>query len=97
MVTPNAPMIFNLRADPFERAQQDSGPWETFAVDQMWLFVPLQQAIGEFLSTIPEYPFQLGNSLSASNINYDLFRRADAMKHLKDLQEQLTELGAGAR
>jgi len=96
MVTPFAPMIFNLRADPFERAQYESGAWENFAIDQMWLFVPLQQAIAGFLSTIPDYPFQMGSSLSASNINYDLFRRADAMQRLKGLQKQLEELGLGA-
>ena len=97
MVSPFAPLIFNLRADPFERAQYDSGAWETFAIDQMWLFIPLQAAVAEFLSTIPDYPFQMGSSLSASNINYDLFRRADAMQRLKGLQKQLEELGAGAR
>jgi arylsulfatase A-like enzyme len=97
MVTPFAPMIFNLRADPFERAQTDSGAYENFAIDQMWLFVPLQQRIGQFLATIPDYPFQMGSSLSASNINYDLFRRADAMERLKGMQTQLKELGAGAR
>jgi arylsulfatase len=97
MVTPNVPLIFNLRADPFERAQIDSGAWENFAADQMWLFVPLQAAIREFLVTIPDYPFQLGSSLSAAGINYDLFRRADAMKRLKGLTKQLDELGAGSR
>jgi arylsulfatase A-like enzyme len=96
MVTPNAPMIFNLRADPFERAQTDSGAWETFAIDQMWLFVPLQGAIGKFLATIPDYPFQTGSSLSASNINYDLLRRTDAMQKLKKLQDKVELLGTGA-
>jgi hypothetical protein len=97
MVTPFAPLIFNLRADPFERAQTDSGAWENFAIDQMWLFVPLQAAIKDFLVTIPEYPFQMGSSLSATGINYDLFRRADAMKRLEGLKEQLDDLGPGAR
>ena len=97
MVTPNAPLIFNLRADPFERAQTDSGAWETFAIDQMWLFVPLQGAISEFLKTIPQYPFQTGSSLSAAGISYDLFRRADAMKQLESLTERLEELGPASR
>jgi len=97
MVTPNAPLIFNLRADPFERAQQDSGAWETFAIDQMWLFVPLQSAIKDFLITIPEYPFQIGGSLSAAGINYDLFQRAGAMQRLEELKKQLDELGPGSR
>ncbi len=72
------------------------GAWETFALDQMWLFVPLQRAIADFLSTIPNYPFQMGSSLSASGINYDLFRRAGAMERLKSIQKQLEELGPGA-
>ena len=97
MVTPFAPLIFNLRADPFERAQTDSGAWENFAIDQMWLFVPLQGVIKDFLVTIPEYPFQMGSSLSAAGINYDLFRRADAMKRLESLTKQLDTLGPGAR
>ena len=97
VVTPNAPLIFNLRADPFERAQKDSGAWENFAIDQMWLFVPLQRVIKEFLVTVPEYPFQMGSSLSASGINYDLFRRVDAMKQLEGLKQRLEKLGPGSR
>ncbi len=97
MVTPYLPMIFNLRADPFERAQLDSGAWENFAMDQLWLFVPMQEIVRDFLITIPEYPFQMGSSLSASGINYDLFRRADAMERLKEMTERLDQLGAGAR
>ncbi len=97
MVTPYLPMIFNLRADPFERAQLDSGAWENFAMDQLWLFVPMQEIVRDFLITIPEYPFQMGSSLSAAGINYDLFRRADAMKRLKEMTKQLDKLGAGAR
>jgi arylsulfatase len=91
MVTPNIPLIFNLRSDPFERAQIDSGAWETFSADQMWLFVPLQTAIKEFLSTIPNYPFQMGSSLSASGINYDMFRRAGALKQLEDVKKKLDQ------
>ena len=34
---------------------------------------------------------------AAEQLNYDLFRRADAVKQLQMLNEQLEELGAGAR
>jgi arylsulfatase A-like enzyme len=97
MVTPTVPLIFNLRADPFERAQIDSGAWENFAADQMWLFIPLQSVIKEFVTTIPEYPFQMGSSLSAAGINYDLFRRAGTLKQLEGLKARLDTPGAGAR
>jgi arylsulfatase A-like enzyme len=94
MVSPIAPLIFNLRSDPYERAQYESGAWETFAIDQMWLFIPLQQSIKNFLVTIPEYPFQMGSSLTVSGINYDLFRRADAMKRLEELKKDLDNFGS---
>ena len=29
--------------------------------DNMWIFVPIQGVIKEFLSTIPDYPFQEGS------------------------------------
>ena len=61
------------------------------------VFVPIQQKIKQFLATIPDYPFQMGSSLSAAGINYDLFRRAGAMKRLEGLQKQLGDLGPGAR
>jgi arylsulfatase A-like enzyme len=96
MVSPIAPLIFNLRADPYERAQYESGAYETFAIDQMWLFVPLQQSIKEFLVTIPQYPFQMGSSLTVSGINYDLFRRADAMQRLDNLTNDLDNFGSPA-
>lgn len=73
MATPIAALFFNLIEDPFERAQTDFDPLKIFAIDQMWLFVPLQGVIKDFITTILEYPFQMGNSLSASRINYDLF------------------------
>jgi arylsulfatase A-like enzyme len=95
-VSPIAPLIFNLRADPYERAQYESGAWETFAIDQMWLFIPLQAAIKDFLVTIPDYPFQMGSSLTVSGINYDLFRRADAMQKLEQIKKDLDNYGSPA-
>jgi len=65
-------MIILLQLVSFH-VQPSSGAWETFAIDQMWLFVPLQQSIKEFLVTIPQYPFQMGSSLTVSGINYDYF------------------------
>jgi len=72
------------------------GPGRKFAADQMWLFIPLQSAIREFVTTIPEYPFQMGSSLSAAGIDYDLFRRAGALKQLEGVKQRLDTLGPGA-
>ena len=34
--------------------------------DNIWLFVPVQQKVKDFLTTIPDYPFQEGSSLNAA-------------------------------
>jgi arylsulfatase len=57
-------------------------PWY---IDQMWVMVSMQQVIKNFLKTIPDYPFQEGSSLSASNIGYDTLKKAKAMEALKKL------------
>jgi arylsulfatase A-like enzyme len=95
MVTPILPLIFNLRSDPFERAQEDSGAWENWAFEQLWLFIPVQAKIGSFLATIPKYPFQSGNTLSASGINYSMIEKVGALKKLGELVDSLETYNSG--
>ena len=57
-----------------------------FAGYNIWLFVPVQQKLGAFLRTLPEYPFQQGSSLNAAGINYDSLKAMQAMKRLKELE-----------
>ena len=62
---PGWPVIVNLRADPYEKAPHESGLYLRWYADNIWLFVPVQQKLKEFLVTLPEYPFQQGSSLNA--------------------------------
>ena len=48
--------------------------------------MPVQQKLKEFLTTLPEYPFQQGSSLNAAGINYDSLKAMEAMKRLKELE-----------
>jgi len=84
--TPGWPVLVNLRADPFEKAPHESGLYLRWYADNIWLFVPVQQKLGAFLSTLPQYPFQQGTSLNAANFNYDTLKAVDAMKRLKELE-----------
>ncbi|MDN3643070.1 arylsulfatase [Lutimonas halocynthiae] len=95
MVTPVLPLIVNLRSDPFESAMDESGAWENWAFENLWLFVPIQVEVKNFLYTIPGYPFQAGSSLSAGGVNYSLIEKARAMKNLEDLIKQMDKLGPG--
>jgi hypothetical protein len=51
-----------------------------------WLFVPVQQKLKAFLTTLPDYPFQQGSSLNAAGINYTSLQAMLALKRLKELE-----------
>ena len=50
------PLIFNLRRDPYERAQYTSNTYYDWMMDRIFLLVPAQQYVGKFLETFKEYP-----------------------------------------
>ena len=56
LVTLRLPKIFNLRQDPFERADHESIGYATWRVDRTFLLVPAQAYVGKFLSTFKEFP-----------------------------------------
>lgn len=85
---PAWPLVINLHADPYEKAALESEMYlRWYAENTMWIFVPIQQKIKQFLSTLADYPFQEGSSLSASNINYTTLKAAGALKRLQELEE----------
>jgi arylsulfatase len=51
-----APKLYNLRTDPFERADLTSNTYWDWFVDHVFLLVPAQAIVGEFLQTFVEYP-----------------------------------------
>ena len=51
-----APKIFNIRSDPFESADHESYRYGEWWAEHMWLMVPAQAAVAEFLGTFKEYP-----------------------------------------
>jgi arylsulfatase len=50
------PLIFNLRRDPYERAQVTSNTYYDWLIDRAFLLVPAQAYVGQFLETFKEYP-----------------------------------------
>ena len=65
--TPSWPLIVNLRADPYE-VSTDSALYIRWMADNMWLFVPAQAYIGEFLQTFKKYPPLQGGSLGIDKV-----------------------------
>jgi arylsulfatase A-like enzyme len=50
------PKIFDLHADPFERADIESGAYEQWFIDRVFLLVPAQAVVVQFLTTFGEFP-----------------------------------------
>ncbi len=50
------PLIFNMRRDPYERAQLTSNTYYDWLIDHVFLLVPAQTYAGKFLETFKEFP-----------------------------------------
>ena len=50
------PLIFNLRRDPYERAEITSNTYYDWLLDRAFLLVPAQAYVGRFLATFKEFP-----------------------------------------
>ncbi|MBK7973212.1 MAG: arylsulfatase [Deltaproteobacteria bacterium] len=55
-VTLRVPKIFNLRTDPYERADVTSNTYYDWLLDHAFMFVPAQAHVAEFLATFKDYP-----------------------------------------
>ncbi len=54
--TLRVPLIFNLRRDPYERAQLTSNTYYDWMLDRVYLLLPAQDFVGKFLGTFKEFP-----------------------------------------
>ena len=50
------PKIFNLRTDPYERADITSNTYYDWLMDHVFLLIPAQDYVGQFLASFKEFP-----------------------------------------
>ena len=50
------PLLFNLRRDPYERANITSNTYYDWYLDRAYVLLPAAEYIGKFLATFQEYP-----------------------------------------
>jgi arylsulfatase len=68
-----APLLFNLRRDPFEKAQHNSNTYNDWFLDRPFIIVPIQSLAAKFLMTMKEYPpSQTAGSFNLSKIEETL-------------------------
>jgi arylsulfatase len=69
------PKLFNLRTDPYERADITSNTYYDWILQHAFVFVPAQAYIGQFLQTFKDYP----QRQKAASFNLD-----DVLKKLQE-------------
>ncbi len=50
------PLLFNLRRDPFERAQHNANTYNDWFLDRVFVIAPIQVLASQFLKTMVDYP-----------------------------------------
>jgi arylsulfatase len=50
------PKLFNLRSDPFETADHEGMDYERWAVEHLFVLVPAQQYVAQFLGSFRDFP-----------------------------------------
>jgi len=56
IIQPNMPVVINLRQDPFERFYGESQLYYRWGADKLWMFVPAQMVVGQFIESLKDYP-----------------------------------------
>ncbi len=56
LVPLRVPKLFNLRRDPFERADHEAFGYERWRIDRLFALVPAQAYVAKFLGTFREFP-----------------------------------------
>ncbi|CAN7482383.1 hypothetical protein [Rhizobium sp. LjRoot258] len=66
-------LLFNLRRDPFEKAQHNSSTYNDWFLDRAFVLVPIQGLAAQFPTTMKEYaPNQVPGSFNLSKIEEGL-------------------------
>ncbi len=67
------PLLFNLRRDPFEKAQHNANTYNDWFLDRPFVIVPIQGLASKFLMTMKEFPpSQKPGSFNLSKIEEQL-------------------------
>ena len=73
------PLLFNLRRDPFEKAQHNSNTYNDWFLDRPFVLVPIQGLATKFLMSMKDYPPS----------------QAPGSFNLSKIEEKLKEMGSG--
>jgi hypothetical protein len=75
--------INNLRADPYEVMQDESQSYLRWYGDNIWLYVPIGNAIEEFVESLSKWPHQFGPLAGPADLNYATATLADVKERFE--------------
>lgn len=64
----NAPLLFNLRRDPYEKTAEESGMYTKWMGKKMWAFGPAKNLVMEHLATLKAFPPRGSNPANQASI-----------------------------
>jgi hypothetical protein len=71
------PLVVSLRQDPFE-VTPDSGMYTRWQADKLWVLVPAQAIVGQFLMSFKDFPQrQKSSSANIQRILDQMQQKAD--------------------
>ena len=56
MITLRVPKLFDLKADPFERADKEGMGYGRWRMDRIYLLVPAQAFVTRYIQSLVEFP-----------------------------------------
>jgi hypothetical protein len=77
LIAQRAPKIFDLHADPFERADIESGAYDRWFIDRAYMLVPAQAVVAQFPGDLP--------GVSAAPKTRIVRRRSGARSHAEGI------------
>ena len=82
------PLIFNLRRDPYERSQLTSNTYFDWMLDHVFILVPAQDYVAQFLQTFQAYPPRQKAASFTVDEALQLLQNSGGSKSLKDKLKQ---------
>jgi arylsulfatase A-like enzyme len=85
-VLTNAPILTNLREDPFQVMSIEGQQYMHWYGERLWVFAPCGDVVNEFVASLHGYEnaFKTATSMGADDINYDTMALADIVDKLKN-------------
>ena len=82
LITLRFPKLFNIRSDPFERADSDAGDYDRWRVERAFVLVPAQAFVAQHLQTYVDFPpRQKPGSFSLDDVLAKLQEAGGSGKH----------------